>query len=171
MAEPVTDHSHPVHLPGWVVALCRLFAGIGGLTLVAMMLMTVTSVVKRGVFGAPIPGDYELMQMGCAIAIFCFLPWCQAVGGNVLVDFFTQKTSPRLNHLLEALGDLLYLLIAALLMWRMYHGGLEAREYGDQSMVLRLPAWWGYAIAMPAMGLLAVTSAATMISHFRRAFQ
>lgn len=169
MAEQLTEHAHPVPVPGWLSALCRIFAGIGGLTLLAMMLMTVASVTLRGVIGRPISGDFELVEMGSAIAIFCFLPWCQISGGNVLVDFFTQKTGPRVNHLLEALGDLLYLLIAALLLWRMWYGAAEMREYGEQTMVLRLPIWTSFIIILPAMALLVATCAATMAGHLRKA--
>ena len=113
--------------------------------------------------------DFELVEIGSAIAIFCFLPWCQSTGGNVLVDFFTQNASPRLNHRLEALGDLLYLLIAALLFWRMIPGGLEMRQYGEQSMVLRIPVWWSFIVILPAMALLVATCAATMIGHLGKA--
>lgn len=169
MAEQLTEHAHPVPVPGWLSTLCRIFAGIGGLTLLAMMLMTVASVTLRGVIGRPISGDFELVEMGSAIAIFCFLPWCQISGGNVLVDFFTQKTGPRVNHLLEALGDLLYLLIAALLLWRMWYGAAEMREYGEQTMVLRLPIWTSFIIILPAMALLVTTCAATMAGHLRKA--
>ena len=105
-AEPLTEHPHPVPVPGWLVALCRWFAVIGGLVLLGMMIMTVVSVTRRTLFGAPIPGDFEMVELGSAIAVFCFLPWCQITGGNVLVDFFTMKSGPRTNHLLEALGDL-----------------------------------------------------------------
>ena len=169
MAEQLTEHAHPVPVPGWLSTLCRIFAGIGGLTLLAMMLMTVASVTLRGVIGRPISGDFELVEMGSAIAIFCFLPWCQISGGNVLVDFFTQKTGPRVNHLLEALGDLLYLLIAALLLWRMWYGAAEMREYGEQTMGLRLPIWTSFIIILPAMALLVATCAATMAGHLRKA--
>lgn len=169
MAEQLTEHAHPVPVPGWLSTLCRIFAGIGGLTLLAMMLMTVASVTLRGVIGRPISGDFELVEMGSAIAIFCFLPWCQISGGNVLVDFFTQKTGPRVNHLLEALGDLLYLLIAALLLWRMWYGAAEMREYSEQTMVLRLPIWTSFIIILPAMALLVATCAATMAGHLRKA--
>lgn len=169
MAEQLTEHAHPVPLPGWLSALCRLFAGIGGVVLLAMMLMTVVSVTRRSLLGAPIAGDFELVEIGSAIAIFCFLPWCQSVGGNVLVDFFTQKASPRTNHLMEAVGDLLYLLIAALLLWRLWHGGAEMRQYGEQSMVLRIPVWWSFTIIIPAMGLLVATCAATMMGHLKMA--
>lgn len=169
MSEQLSEHAHPVPLPGWLAALCRVFAGIGGFTLLAMMLMTVISVTKRSLFGPPIPGDYEMIEIGSAIAIFCFLPWCQSVGGNVLVDFFTQKARPRTNHLLEAVGDLIYLLIAALLLWRLWHGGMEMREYGEQSMVLRIPVWTSFIIIIPAMALLVATCAATMIGHLKKA--
>ena len=169
MDEPLTEHAHPVPLPGWLTALCRAVAGLGGLALLAMMLMTVVSVARRTILGAPIPGDFELVEIGSAVAIFCFLPWCQATGGNVVVDFFTQKASAQTNHFLEAVGDLLYLLIAALLLWRMIHGGLEMRQYGEQSMVLRIPVWWSFVIVLPAMGLLVATTAATMIGHLRMA--
>lgn len=169
MSEPLTEHPHGVTVPGWLNLLCRLFAGIGGITLLAMMMLTVLSVLQRTVLGKPIPGDFELVEMGSAIAIFCFLPWCQVSSGNVLVDFFTQKTSAATNHLLEAVGDLLYLLIAALLLWRLWYGGFEMYEYGEQSMVLRLPIWISFIVILPAMALLTATCAATCAGHLRAA--
>lgn len=171
MAEPagLSEHALPVPVPGWLAALCRLFAAVGGVVLLGMMLMTVVSVIRRTVFGAPIPGDFELVELGSAITIFCFLPWCQLNGGNVLVDFFTSKANPRTNHLLEAAGDLLYLLIAALLAWRLFHGGADMREYGEQTMVLRIPLWWSFTVIIPAMALLVATCAATMAGHLRKA--
>ena len=171
MTDPadLTEHALPVPVPGWLAALCRFFAAIGGLVILAMMLMTVVSVVKRSVLGAPVPGDFELVELGSAIAIFCFLPWCQVSGGNVLVDFFTSTANPRTNHLLEAAGDLLFLLIAALLAWRLFHGGAEMWQYGEQTMVLRIPLWWTFPVIIPAMALLVATCAATMVGHLRKA--
>lgn len=168
MTRDLTEHPHPVPIPAWLAALCRMFAGIGGTMLLAMMLLTVISVTRRTVLGAPFPGDFELIEIGSAVVIFCFLPWCPSTGGNVLVDFFTRKARPRTNHLLEALGDLLYLLIAALLTWRMIHGGLEMRQYGEQSMVLRIPVWWSFVIILPAMCLLVATCAATLVGHLKQ---
>ncbi len=168
-ANDLSEHPRSVAVPGWLAALCRFFAAIGGLTLLAMMLMTVTSIILRGTTGRPIPGDFEMVELGSAIAIFCFLPWCQVTGGNVLVDFFTQKTGARVNHLLEALGDLLYLLIAALLLWRLSHGAMEMRQYNEQTMVLRLPVWTSFIVILPAMALLVATCTATLLGHLREA--
>lgn len=167
--EPLTEHAHPVPVPGWLIALCRWFAAIGGLVLLAMMLMTVVSVTRRTVLGAPIPGDFELVELASAVSVFCFLPWCQITGGNVLVDFFTMKSGPRVNHLLEALGDLVYLLIGALILWRMIPGALEFREYNEQTMVLRIPIWWSFTVILPAVALLIVTTAFTLLGHLREA--
>lgn len=163
------EHPHPVPVPGWLVALCRWFAAIGGLVLLAMMLMTVASVTRRTVLGAPIPGDFEMVELASAIAAFCFLPWCQVTGGNVLVDFFTAKSGPRVNHGLEALGDLIYLLIGALILWRMIPGAMEFRAYNEQTMVLRIPIWWSFTIILPAMALLIVTTLFTLLGHLREA--
>ncbi|MDB6179877.1 TRAP transporter small permease [Paracoccus fistulariae] len=168
-ADMMTEHGKAVPVPGWLYKLCGLFAGIGGVTLLALMLMTVASVTLRAVIGKPIPGDYEMVELCSAIAIFCFLPWCQVNAGNVLVDFFTQKTSARTNHLLEAVGDLLYLLIAALLLWRMIHGASEMRSYAEQTMVLRLPVWTSFIVILPATALLVATCTATMMGHLRMA--
>lgn len=171
MVEPdsPTEHAHRVPVPNWIAVLARVFAGLGGLTLLGMMLVIVASVTLRGVVGRPIPGDFELVEIASAVTIFCFLPWCQITGGNVLVDFFTQRSGPRVNHLLEALGDLIYLLIAALLLWRLVHGGMEMRLYGEQSMVLRIPIWWSFIVVLPAMALLTLSCAATMIGHLKAA--
>ena len=156
-------------LPRWLVWLCGAFAGLGGIVLLAMMLLTVTSVTLRTVTGAPIPGDFELVEIASAVVIYCFLPWCQIRGGNVVVDFFTVNLRARTNHWLAALGDLLYLAIAGLMLWRLVHGGLDFKDYGEQSMVLRLPLWWGFVIILPAVALLALGCAATMAGHIRRA--
>ncbi|SDD34093.1 TRAP-type mannitol/chloroaromatic compound transport system, small permease component [Paracoccus isoporae] len=168
-ADLQTEQAHEVEVPGWLVAMCRWLAGIGGLVLMAMMLMTVISVTRRSLFGAPIPGDFELVELGSAILIACFLPWCQISGGNVLVDFFTMRAGPRLNHMLEAVGDLLYLLIGVLLTWRMWHGVTEFYGYGEQSMVLRLPVWISAALMLPAFALLILATFYTMIGHVRAA--
>ena len=54
--------------------LCQVFALAGGLVLVAMTLMSLVSIVGRAVLNRPLPGDYELVQLGCAIAVAAFLP-------------------------------------------------------------------------------------------------
>src|SRR5918995_4732454 len=99
-------------------ALHRIATGVallGGLVLFALTLLTVISVLGRAAFSAPIPGDFELVELGMAVAIFAFLPYCQIVRGNGIVDLFTNQASPRTKALLDGVGNLLFTAIAALL--------------------------------------------------------
>jgi TRAP-type C4-dicarboxylate transport system permease small subunit len=172
MAAPAAPGARP---GGWGRALYAIATAValaGGAILFALTLLTVVSVVGRAAFSAPIPGDFELVEVGMAVAIFAFLPYCQLVRGNVIVDLFTTRASARVQALLDAAGNLLYTAIAALLTWRVALGGLEVRGYGETTMVLRVPVWWGYAPAVACLALLTVVCAYTVwrsISELRAA--
>ncbi len=52
-------------------------AWFGSLVLVLIALMSVASIVGRALAGfglGPVPGDFELVEVGTALAVFCFLP-------------------------------------------------------------------------------------------------
>jgi TRAP-type C4-dicarboxylate transport system permease small subunit len=162
MAERTAANARP---GGVGRALQRIATGVallGGLVLFALTLLTVISVVGRAVFSAPIPGDFELVELGMAVAIFAFLPYCQMVRGNVIVDLFTSKASPRSKALLDGIGNLLYTAIAALLTWRVALGGLEIRSYRETTMVLQVPVWWGYVPAVAFLAFLTIVCAYTV---------
>jgi TRAP-type C4-dicarboxylate transport system permease small subunit len=137
-------------------------AVLGGLVLFALTLLSVISIVGRVAFSAPIPGDFELVELGMAVAIFSFLPYCQIVGGNVIVDLFTSKASPRTRALLDGIGNVLFTAIAALLTWRVAVGGVEIRSYHETTMVLQVPVWWGYVPAVIFLAFLTVVCAYTV---------
>jgi TRAP-type C4-dicarboxylate transport system permease small subunit len=136
--------------------LSAAFAIFGGLVLVGIMLLSVVSICLRGFAGAPIPGDFELVQIGCAIAVFAFLPWCQFRRGNIIVDAFTTRLGPRARALLDAASHTILGLLAALIGWRMIFGGADLFEYNDTTMVLGVPSWIGYVPATLSALLLAV---------------
>ena len=59
------------------------------------MLMTAASAASNLFFNKPFEGDYEVMKHFIAVAVFCFLPYCQLTGANVTVDIFTENASER----------------------------------------------------------------------------
>lgn len=164
----VDARSDELPLPRWLVRLCGLFAALGGAVLCAMMAMTVASVTLRGLTGRPIPGDFELVEQASAIAVFCFLPWCQIRGGHALVDVFTLRAGPGVIHALGAVASVVFAALAALIAWRMALGAAEFYRYGQQTMVLRLPVWWGFVVILPAMALLVLACIGTAAGHLRR---
>ena len=46
----------------------------GGSVLLFIVCISVMSICGRVFFSTPLMGDFELVEMGCAIAIFSFLP-------------------------------------------------------------------------------------------------
>ena len=117
--------------------IARLFAYVGGFILVAMALVTVVSIVGRALlsFGlSPVRGDYELVANGCALAVFCFLPYCQLKRGHVTVDIVTSMFPPRAQAVFGLIGDLLITLAAIIMMRQLWFGFGEKFPYGSDAL-------------------------------------
>lgn len=163
--------------------LSRALAVLGGLVLVALTVMTVWSVLGREVQELPfwpevapfswltvIPGEFELVEQAYAGAVFCFLPYCQMVRGNVIVDVFTDRLPRRAKAALAMVGDLLYAAIAATVTWQLAVRALEhgAAPWPETTMILRIPVVWGYAPAVLAFGLLTAVCCYTGVRCLHR---
>jgi len=143
-------------------AISRWLAVAGGLLLFGMALLTAASVAGRGLFGAPVPGDFELVGIGTGVGVFAILPWCQITRGNVLVDFFMSGASARAKAVCDAIGAALYLFIAIVLTWRLGLGGLDMYQTGERSMTAGFPRWTTFPIAFVLMAFLLVVIAYTL---------
>lgn len=152
-----------------VFGLSRAWAVLGGVVLLAVMLMTVASVAMRALLGFPILGDYELVEIGTAVATFAFLPYCHQAGGNVAVDFFTERASARVKHGLGALGSLLLAAVALALLWRMALGGYDFFQYHEVTTNLGIPRWWAFAPILVSLALLALVSTVACAHDLRAA--
>jgi TRAP-type C4-dicarboxylate transport system permease small subunit len=136
--------------------LSNLCALLGGILLTGITLMPVYSVVMRNFFGKPIQGDFELVQVACAVSIAAFMPLCHLRGGHIIVDFFTNNASERTRSKLDAIGAVLVGLVFALLAWRTGAGALDALRNNETSMMMGFPLWIGYAAMVPSLVLSAV---------------
>jgi TRAP-type C4-dicarboxylate transport system permease small subunit len=133
-------------------------AWFGGIVLVAIAGLTMVSVVSRALTTKPIAGDYELVKLGCAMAIFAFLPYCQMRRGNVIVDVVTLRASTATKAALDAVGALLLAAGAGLIAWRMWFGAADLRQYGQQTMELGIPEWPVFVPMIPAAVLLVLVA-------------
>ncbi|WP_374324195.1 TRAP transporter small permease [Azonexus sp.] len=138
--------------------LCQAMAIMAGAAFVIEMLLSAVSVLMRMVIGRGIGGDFELVQVLSAVGIALCLPYCQFHKGHVFVDFFTLWAPASLKRLLDAIGALLLALSAFFLAWRIGDGMSELREYGEASMVLNLPIWWGYVPVVLAFVMLGIAA-------------
>jgi len=133
--------------------LSRALAWFGGAALTLVALLSVVSIAGRALssFGlGPVPGDFELVEAGTALAVFCFLPWTHLKRGHAVVDMLWGSYPPSMRRVLDVLADGLMLAVWLLLVWRMSIAMGEYRHNGEVSIILQMPVWWGYAASMPA---------------------
>ena len=158
MTGAVTAARGPIALLRRVIELWALG---GGLVLLGIALMSTWSATAGLMFGKPLPGDFELVEMFTAIAVFMYLPYCQQTGANVTADLFTAGAGPRMVALLTLLSAVVALLFSLLLLWRMYEGLLDYRQYVETTTILRIPVWYAY---IPALASLVLLGLASLIS-------
>ncbi len=152
-----------------VVMAARGWALLGGLVLVGVVLLTATSVVLDMLFRRPLPGDFELVQILVAQAAFAFLPWSQIRRGHVVVDLFTMRAPAWFQRGAQAMGSLLMLLLALLLLWRMSIGALDYHDpvYPEITPILGIPVWLAFPPILVSLLLWAAASAVTMLEDLR----
>lgn len=153
--------------------LARLMALVGGIVLIAIMVLTCLSVIGRALNSlahfplikegfptvsqfliqsgvGPVQGDFEIVEAGVAFAIFAFLPWCQLGRGHATVDVFTAFLPAPANRFIDVVAEILLTLVTLLITWRMVIGMLDKMSYGETTLLLQFPVWWAYAASVVA---------------------
>jgi TRAP-type C4-dicarboxylate transport system permease small subunit len=143
--------------------LAAWFAVAGGAVLVAITTLVVISILGRSLFARPVPGDFEIVGFGTAVAVFLFLPYCYMQRGNVAIDVFLRHTPARVQRVMDAFAALLFGAVAALFAWRMSLGLMDTFSYGDISMIVGVPLWWAYPIGVASFALLCLGALYTAV--------
>ena len=151
----------------WFERVSRAAAMTGGLLLIGVMAMTVVSVIGRYVFNAPIPGDYEITELVCGVAVFAFFPYCHIRNANIVVEFFTARLSPRRKTMLDTMHNFAFTLVAALIAWRLCVGGLHKLADEETTLFLNIPIHWGYFPALLGAVLLTAVCAWVLYRNIR----
>lgn len=149
--------------------LTTLVALAGGAVVFAIAGLVTASVVLRWFTGLPISGDFELVQMGAALAVFCFLPFCQLERANIVIDTFTSRLSERTRAMIDAMWDVLYAIAMGVIGYAMLPGIVAAWKSGEESMVSRVPLWPALAISTALLLFLALVAAWTARRAWRGA--
>ena len=143
------------------------WALLGGALLLAIVLMNTWSVVSLSALGFPVPGDFEMVQMGVAIAAFSFLPYCQLTGANVTADIFTSRASPRWVALFTLFAAVVAATFSVILIWRMSDGLASYLEYEEVTTILNIPVWIAFPPILVSLALLIVASVITLVQSIR----
>ena len=162
------QQSAPGRVERFVDAVAVALAGLGTVFLVFITGLTVVSIVGRAsltLFGflGPVPGDFEMVEIASGVAIFFFLPLCQMRRGHVTVDILSPVIGPRGVALTDAVGNLLMTVASAVILWRLCLGLKDKLGSGEESFILGIPTWWGYAAALPGAAWFVAACAATVL--------
>ena len=155
----------PEHSP--VARVARALAIVGGLLSVASALLVTTSVTLRWLGFGSVNGDFELVQIGVALSVFCFLPLTQARRGNIMVDTFTTWLPLRVQRAMDAFWDFVYAGFMALTAWCLMNGARDALASGLTSAMLGLNLWPVFAATVLLILLLVVTAVDTALQLLR----
>jgi TRAP-type C4-dicarboxylate transport system permease small subunit len=165
-----------------VERLSGAVAVLGGFLSLALALLVVTSVLGRwlsgmawardiaGVAGitlGPVNGDFEMVQMATAVAVFTFLPYAQARRANIVVDTFTTGLPQRARSWIDAFWDLVYAGMMGLLACALVVGTLEHYRSGETTMLLQIIVWPAIAISTALLFLLTGVAVATAVRLVR----
>ena len=141
------------------------WALVGGFILIIIVCINVFSIIG-GIFLIPLQGDFELTQMGIAVAVFCFLPYCQLYKHNISAEIFTSRANIKTQLLLSIVASFVAFLFSILLVWRMYEGMSDQRVYNYTSTILQFPIWITFLPIIFSLCLLAIASLITLKQDF-----
>ena len=85
-------------------ALIRLLTVIGGLFLIAMVLLICANILSRNIW-VPIKGTFELMGFFGAIVTAFALGYTQMNKGHIAVDVLINTFSTRTRNLLQIINN------------------------------------------------------------------
>lgn len=154
-------------LAAFVERVTIALAVAGGAILIAFSVLVTVSVVRRWLTSQGIPGDFELVQLSLAIAVFAFLPLGQLRNSNIFVDTFTARAPRWVRTGLDLLWAFAYFLIAALITWRMTIGAFETIRSGTTTMVLGVPTGWAMLVSALLAAWLVIVTLLTVIRFAR----
>ena len=154
-------------LIGLLRAIIRIWALLGGLILVGLVVMTGASALSNLAWNRPFSGDYEVVRHFIAIAAFAFLPYCQLANANVTVDIFTEGMGERAKAAMQLFASIIAAILAVLLLWRVWLGLWDYVRYSEYTQVLGIPLWTAYPPILASLVLLLVAALITASENWR----
>lgn len=159
----LVEHDRVEH---YLILAGKAMAVSGGVLFVALIAMSLVSIVGRKLGFGSVNGDIELMQAGTAVAATAFLPYCTLLGEHIKVDFFTENLRDSLKRPIDGIAEVLFALVAGLLTWRTVLAAIATRESEEVTTLVSLPLWIPTALLVPGLALMTVCAVYRAYAHF-----
>lgn len=149
----LVEHDKVEH---YLIMAGKAMAVSGGMLFIALIAMSLVSIIGRKLGFGSVNGDIELMQTGTAVAATAFLPYCTLLGEHIKVDFFTENLRDSLKLPIDGIAELLLGGVAVLLAWRTTLSAISIYDSEEVTTLVSLPLWIPTALLIPGIALMAV---------------
>jgi len=126
----------------WLERIITVLGVMATISIIALMVLTTSDVVKRYIFADPIKGAYEISESLFLTAVFLGLAYTQLFHEHVNTDLFVRHLSKRANLILQTIMLLLSLTIYILFSWKGMEAFLTSLVEGEYRWgLIRIPLW------------------------------
>jgi TRAP-type C4-dicarboxylate transport system permease small subunit len=122
-------------------AVVMLLAGVTGVCIVAMVLLTSADVVMR-IFGRPIIGVFDLVRVFGAVGMAAALPYTTAVNAHIAIEYFVQKLHGLTKTIVTIVVQILGIGLFSMLAKESIRIGTTLKIRGEVTATLQLPIFW-----------------------------
>ena len=150
----------------YLIMAGKVMAISGGILFIALIVMSLVSIIGRKLGFGSVNGDIELMQAGTAVAATAFLPYCTLLGEHIKVDFFTESLRDSLKRPIDGVAEVLFALVSAILTWRTILSAIATYESQEVTTLVSMPLWIPTALLVPGLFLMAVCALYRAYAHF-----
>lgn len=158
----------PVNGPSAALAWVeRILVALSSIALGAIMLIVVSDVTMRYIFGTPLSWPYNLIGLYLMVAVF-FLALSDTLHnhGHIAIDIFQHQIPHRARHLSLSAGYLLSTIVVALIGWQAWLRFKSAYINDDRiAAVIPWPTWVSYFIVLAGCIILTLRCVYRVIGH------
>jgi TRAP-type C4-dicarboxylate transport system permease small subunit len=107
-----------------------------------LMFFSVSEIIGRYVFNAPIPGHVEIVELIMAGVVFLGIAHTEKEGGHVHMELFLNRVlKNRSFHVAEALNVVLSFCVYLIILIYSTQSTISAYQVGDTTGYLYWPTW------------------------------
>ena len=122
----------------WSGRLTMIVGAVAAFDIVLMTLVTVTDVVGRYIFNAPLVGADEITVFALAICVFVGLPLVVMHGGLIRVEVLQHMLPRPFVRFMNAVMNLICGVFLIFCAWQLSKKAAGLASYGDSTMFLHL---------------------------------
>ncbi len=170
-SRPVAAPAVKKEAPGTIMRIANWIAvmpakgpnWISGTLLMGIMFLVTLDVFLRFVFGEPILGTYEIVQLAMVCAVYSAVCYSQMQRRFIAVDIIAGRFPKRVLAALDAFGYLIAMVLWSLAIWQSIKHGLELKVAHQITIARHIPIWPFYVVLAVGAGFLVVVLLANFI--------